>query len=104
MGTARSVSGHTGPVAHATQELLLDHDVRPWMGERSLPLWLPMPDYAGFATRDNRAASRPDCRRDRCTRRLRTRWRGNWSMAPTDLVAGLTDTEERDLLLALPPR
>ncbi len=26
------------------------------MGERSLPLWLPLPDYAGFCARDSNAA------------------------------------------------
>jgi len=28
------------------------HDVRPWSGERALPLWLPDPAYAGFLDRD----------------------------------------------------
>ena len=26
------------------------------MGERSLPLWLPIPEYAGFSSRDGGAA------------------------------------------------
>ena len=26
--------------------------MRPWSGERALPLWLPLPEYAGFLTRD----------------------------------------------------
>jgi 2'-hydroxyisoflavone reductase len=34
------------------QDFLVEHDVRPWMGERALPLWLPLPEYAGFMTRD----------------------------------------------------
>ncbi|GAA1796967.1 SDR family oxidoreductase [Planosporangium flavigriseum] len=34
------------------QEFLLSEGVRPWMGERSLPLWLPLPEYAGFLSRD----------------------------------------------------
>jgi 2'-hydroxyisoflavone reductase len=25
--------------------------VRPWSGERSLPLWLPLPEYGGFLSR-----------------------------------------------------
>ena len=32
------------------------HDVKRWTGPRSLPLWLPLPDFAGFATRDTRPA------------------------------------------------
>jgi nucleoside-diphosphate-sugar epimerase len=34
------------------QEFLLAHEVEPWMGERALPLWLPVPEYAGFLARD----------------------------------------------------
>jgi nucleoside-diphosphate-sugar epimerase len=34
------------------QRFLLDEGVRPWSGARSLPLWLPLPEYAGFLTRD----------------------------------------------------
>jgi nucleoside-diphosphate-sugar epimerase len=34
------------------QSFLEEHDVRPWSGERALPLWLPLPEYAGFMTRD----------------------------------------------------
>ena len=26
--------------------------IKRWSGPRSLPLWLPLPDYAGFNTRD----------------------------------------------------
>ena len=32
------------------------HDVRRWAGPRSLPLWLPLPDFAGFMTRDTSPA------------------------------------------------
>jgi len=34
------------------QDFLTEHGVQPWSGERSLPMWLPLPDYAGFMTRD----------------------------------------------------
>jgi nucleoside-diphosphate-sugar epimerase len=34
------------------QEFLLAEGVRPWGGDRSLPLWLPLPGYAGFLSRD----------------------------------------------------
>jgi 2'-hydroxyisoflavone reductase len=34
------------------QDFLAENDVRPWMGERALPLWLPLPEYGGFLTRD----------------------------------------------------
>jgi nucleoside-diphosphate-sugar epimerase len=38
------------------QEFLAEQGVQPWMGERSLPLWLPLPEYAGFLTRDTSPA------------------------------------------------
>jgi len=34
------------------QDFLVKHEVQPWSGERSLPLWLPLPEYAGMMTRD----------------------------------------------------
>ncbi|MFC6287229.1 NAD-dependent epimerase/dehydratase family protein [Nocardioides sp. GCM10027113] len=38
------------------QEFLLEQDVRPWMGDRSLPVWLPLPEYAGLMAHDVTAA------------------------------------------------
>lgn len=35
-----------------SQDFLLEQGVAPWMGPGSLPLWLPMPEYAGFMSRD----------------------------------------------------
>jgi nucleoside-diphosphate-sugar epimerase len=34
------------------QEFLAGREVRPWAGPRSLPLWLPLPEYAGLMSRD----------------------------------------------------
>ena len=56
LATARSVAGHTGRLVPVDQEWLVAHDVAPWSGERSLPLWLPLPDYAGFMARSTAAA------------------------------------------------
>jgi 2'-hydroxyisoflavone reductase len=53
---AREVAGHNGPLVKASSAWLQAHGVEPWMGERSLPLWLPLPEYAGFGARDDRAA------------------------------------------------
>ena len=33
-------------------QFLLDHGVQPWSGPRSLPLWLPLPEYSGMLSRD----------------------------------------------------
>ncbi|MFI6762999.1 NAD-dependent epimerase/dehydratase family protein [Micromonospora sp. NPDC050417] len=34
------------------QDFLVARDIRPWTGERSLPLWMPLPEYGGFLARD----------------------------------------------------
>lgn len=34
------------------QEFLVEQGVKPWSGEDALGLWLPLPEYAGFMTRD----------------------------------------------------
>lgn len=56
LAVAREVAGHAGETVGVSQEWLLEHRVEPWMGERSLPLWLPSPEYDGFATRSAAAA------------------------------------------------
>ncbi len=56
LAIAREVAGHIGPVLPAAPEWLGGQGVSPWMGQRSMPLWLPMPEYAGFCTRDGAAA------------------------------------------------
>lgn len=34
------------------QDFLNSQDVRRWAGPRSLPMWLPLPEFAGFLSRD----------------------------------------------------
>ena len=34
------------------QEFLASHEVEPWMGPRSVPLWLPLPEHAGLMAHD----------------------------------------------------
>jgi 2'-hydroxyisoflavone reductase len=53
---ARQVAGHAGPVVPVDEHWLTDHGVQPWMGERSLPLWLNDPEWLGFNARDTGAA------------------------------------------------
>ncbi|MFN3865649.1 MAG: hypothetical protein ACK4MD_02925 [Demequina sp.] len=50
----RDVAGFGGTLVRATDEALLEHDVRYWSGPRSLRLWLPKAG-AGFAQRDGSA-------------------------------------------------
>lgn len=44
--------GRAATFTWVDQRFLLDEGVRPWAGPRSLPLWLPVPEYAGFMSRD----------------------------------------------------
>lgn len=50
-GTA-SGCGATPEFTWVDNEFLLGRGVEPWMGPRSLPLWLPQPEYAGYASYD----------------------------------------------------
>lgn len=56
LAAARKVAGHADELVPVTPDWLAAHGVSPWMGERSLPLWLPWPDLAGMMTVDRSAA------------------------------------------------
>ena len=68
------------------------HDIKRWSGPRSLPLWVPLPDFAGFNTRDTspaRAAGltlRPLAETARDTL--------GWARASGAKLTGLTADEE----------
>jgi nucleoside-diphosphate-sugar epimerase len=51
LSLAADVAGHTGIARGASPDWLVEHDVEPWMGPRSLPLWLP-DDALGMAAMD----------------------------------------------------
>lgn len=74
------------------------HDVRRWAGPRSLPLWLPLPDFAGFMTRDPSPA-----RAAGLTARplgVTARDTLHWLRAGNGPVVGLTTDEEKHVLAA----
>lgn len=101
LAVARKVAGHTGPVVAADQDWLAARDVQPWMGERSLPLWLPWPEYAGFSARDGSAARAAGL----TTRPLAETLADTlaWELGRNlqrPRRAGLTDRDERRLLHA----
>lgn len=99
---ARKVASHRGELAVADADWLIDRGVKPWFGERSLPLWLPQRDYAGFAARDNAAA---------LAARLSLRPPGEtladtlgWALAVDrnqSFGCGLSEDEERELIAEL---
>lgn len=102
LATAREVAGHRSPVVPVNQDWLVAHDVTPWMGERSLPLWLPLPEYAGFNSRNGSAAraaglvSRPlaETLADTLAWELARKVEG-------PRRSGLSDHDERELLRTL---
>ncbi len=77
---------------------LESQDIRRWSGPRSLPLWLPLPDFAGFNTRDTSPARdsgltvRPLAETARDTL--------SWARTAGGPVTGLTADEESAALKA----
>ncbi len=100
---ARTVAGHTGPVVAAAPDWLLAHGVEPWMGERSLPLWLPLPEYAGFSARDSGAARAAGLVTRSLKETLADTLAWERTREPARRRAGLADDDERSLLRALRP-
>jgi hypothetical protein len=74
------------------------HEVRRWAGPRSLPLWLPLPDFAGFMTRDTSAARAAGL----STRPLAVTARDtlDWLRGSNGPVIGLAADEEQAVLAA----
>lgn len=77
---------------------LAEHEVSPWVGERSLPLWLGDPDWLGLATHSNARALAAGLRLRAPVETIRD------ALAVEDgqpAGAGLADRDERALLAAL---
>ena len=102
--TARLVADHRGPAGSRPHpEWLLERGVQPWMGERSLPLWLP-PDSVGMTARQGALARSAGLLTRPLTDTLADT--SAWELArqqPRPRRAGLTDADERRLLAELRP-
>jgi 2'-hydroxyisoflavone reductase len=102
LATARAVAGHTGPLVAVDPDWLRAHEVSTWMGERSLPLWLPLPEYAGFSARDGSAARAAGLVHRPLAETLADTLAWELTRDPDrPRRAGLTDDDERQLLQAL---
>lgn len=102
LAVARTVAGHTGPVVRAGQQWLLHHGVEPWMGERSLPLWLVDPDWLGFNACDSSKARRLGLVTRPLADTLADTLAWELGRTPGDpRRAGLTEEDERTLLAEL---
>jgi 2'-hydroxyisoflavone reductase len=77
---------------------LESHDIRRWTGPRSLPLWLPLPDFAGFNTRDTSPAR--DSGLTVRTLSETARDTLSWARTAGGPVTGLTADEESTALKA----
>jgi len=84
------------------QEFLTEHEVRPWAGRRSLPLWLPLPEYGGFLSRDVSASLAAGLvTRDLAATAADTlAWLRSEPDRDTSSWPGLTADEESELLTA----
>ena len=93
------VAGFTGRIVPVEQEWLAEHDVQPWAGPRSLPLWLPLPEYAGFGSRsDARALDLGLSRRPLATTLADVLADERSRGLDRPRRAGLTVDDERDLI------
>lgn len=102
LDAAVEVAGRTGGLVAADPDWLLAHHVEPWMGPRSLPLWLPGDDHAGFAARADTGALAAGLHRRDLTDTLRDTLAYERSLGlDRERRAGLTRTEEAGLLAAL---
>jgi nucleoside-diphosphate-sugar epimerase len=106
MEVARHVAGYRGAVVSASSQWLLSQGVAPWMGPKSLPLWLPAADYAGFCARSSQAAIGAGLSRRALGATLEDTL--NWDLRrtppPAARRAGLSDDEEEFLIAALDPQ
>jgi len=58
LAAAREVAGHRTEPVRASDDWLVGQGVEPYMGDESLPLWMPLPDWGGFNDRaDERAVA-----------------------------------------------
>jgi hypothetical protein len=102
LATAARVAGYVGPMVRVPERTLAERGVQEWMGPRSLPLWLADPDWWGMNARDTARAVRAGLRRRPLEETYRDVLEDESARdRPGPHGAGLTDSEERELLDAL---
>ena len=100
LATAAAAAGTRTELVPATEEWLLAHDVQPWMGPRSLPLWLPA-DSVGLNSSSMALAESLGLVRRPLAETLADTLDWRERHPEIELKAGLADADERDLLARL---
>ena len=101
LSTSADVAGHTGVAMGAPADWLIEHDVQPWMGPRSLPLWLP-DEALGMSAMDTARAAAAGLRRRPIVETLADTLLDEQARGLDRLrKAGLTRDDELDLLTQL---
>lgn len=92
--------GVTPELTWVEQDFLVEHGVGHWAGEDSLPLWLPLPEYAGFMARDSAASVEAGLRiRDLAdTARDTLAWERSAAPEPNEADGGISPEREAKLL------
>jgi 2'-hydroxyisoflavone reductase len=89
--------GASPELVWANQDFLQDQGVQPWMGDQSIPLWLPRPEYDGMMDHD----LSPSFAAGLTTRPIAETARDTWAWIrsePAYTRTGLTREEETELL------
>jgi 2'-hydroxyisoflavone reductase len=98
LAVARAVAGHQGQVLRADPDWLVAQGIQHWSGERSLPMWLPLPEYAGFMARAEAPARAVGLHPRPLAQTLADALAWEESRgAVTDRASGLSDDDARDL-------
>ncbi|WP_020575458.1 NAD-dependent epimerase/dehydratase family protein [Actinopolymorpha alba] len=95
-----AVGGQQPALTWVDQEFLTAEKVNPWSGPRSVPLWLPLPEYAGFMTRDVSPAQAAGLSARPLEETARDTLAWVRSSGRDALRCGLTAAEETELLAA----
>jgi 2'-hydroxyisoflavone reductase len=98
MAECAAALGASCTLTWVDRAFLEEHDVKRWAGPRSLPLWLPLPDYAGFSTRDVTPARKAGLKLRALSETARDTF--EWYHAGNGPVVGLTIEEETEVLAA----
>lgn len=97
---AREAVGADVTLVPVSDEWLTEHEVNPWAGPRSLPLWLP-PEAAGLNSSSTALAQSLGLQRRPLAQTLADTLAWREEHPEVELRSGLTDAEELELLAAV---